>query len=66
MARGGSILYFGFYVIFFLILHYENCEKFESKQRDYISNLTIYVSFFLFYILQAVQIVLLREECKFP
>ena len=41
MARGGSILYFGFYVIFFLILHYENCEKFESKQRDYISNLYI-------------------------
>ena len=35
MSRGGSILYFGFYVIFFLILHYENCEKFESKQRDY-------------------------------
>ena len=59
VASRRSISYFEaftiFFCLFYCILYYENYEKLESKQRDYICNLIIYISFFLFSLLQAVQ-----------
>lgn len=55
-----------FVCLFSCKLYYENCEKLESKQRDYISNLTIYISLFLFSLLQAVQNSSVERRMQIP